>query len=446
MVGLFAARRSKPELVAPARATPRETKQLSDLDNDWDLCYLEPCIEFFRAVDEHGRPENLAEAIKAALAEALVYYYPIAGRLRELQEGRLAVECTGEGVVFVEADADVRLDDLGRPPLPPYPNAEEFLCDVGDAGEVVGKPLFYVQVTRLSCGGFVLGSHICHNIADGFGSIQFLKAIIDLLRGDSKPTTLPVWERDHVVARIPPQISPKYQTLFDEFTSTTNEDIMVTAPFESLVSEYFTFSPSNMADLRGLVPVDLAKTVTSFELLTAVMWRSRTVALGYEPSQHVRLMIVVNARGRWSKLGKGYYGNALLCPIVETTARKLCTSPLGDTIELVRKAKHEMATEENIQSMVDLMASLHEKPPFKIDRIFVTADIKWIGQDMLDIGWGKRIAGGIPVIKDDVSPDITTYHFICRNENNDRTILVGMLLPGPAMHKFKKEMAIWLNQ
>ncbi|KAF0922607.1 hypothetical protein E2562_001016 [Oryza meyeriana var. granulata] len=147
----FTVRRRNPEMIAPSRPTPHETKPLSDLDNPWDLRYLTPGLEFFRPVDGHHRPpaaNRPADAIKAVLAEALAYYYPIAGRLRELPNGKLAVECTREGVVFVEADADVGMEELGdgEPPMPPFPRAEEFLCDVGDAGVVIGKPLFFMQI------------------------------------------------------------------------------------------------------------------------------------------------------------------------------------------------------------------------------------------------------------------------------------------------------------
>ena len=39
-----------------------------------------------------------------------MYYYPMAGRLREiLPTNKLVVDCTGEGVVFVEALASRRL-------------------------------------------------------------------------------------------------------------------------------------------------------------------------------------------------------------------------------------------------------------------------------------------------------------------------------------------------
>jgi hypothetical protein len=140
----FTARRSEPEVLSPARATPREIKALSDLDDQRTLRYYETVVGFFRS--NSSRPDNPARAIRAALMEALVYYYPIAGRLREDGAGRLVVDCTAEGVVFVEAYVDARLEEFGEPLLPPYPCVEELLCDVGDTRAVLGKPLLFMQV------------------------------------------------------------------------------------------------------------------------------------------------------------------------------------------------------------------------------------------------------------------------------------------------------------
>lgn len=171
----FTARRSEPELVAPARPTPRETKLLSDLDDQWTLRFYESVVGFFRSPPPGkenragaGGGNNVAKALKAALAGALTHYYPIAGRLRKLPGGnKLAVDCTAEGVVFVEAAADVRLEELGEPLLPPYPCVEEFLGDAGDPRDVVGKPLLYMQVasvfnfTSFSPLFWLVDYHIC---------------------------------------------------------------------------------------------------------------------------------------------------------------------------------------------------------------------------------------------------------------------------------------------
>ena len=138
----------------PARPTPVETKTLSDLDDQWTLRFYESIVGFFRSPPgENVKPGKVARGIKAAVAAALVYYYPMAGRLRKLPDGgnRLVVDCTSEGVSFVEAVTDVRLEDLGVPLVPPYPCVEEFLADAGDTRDVVGKPLLFLQVIDVSC-------------------------------------------------------------------------------------------------------------------------------------------------------------------------------------------------------------------------------------------------------------------------------------------------------
>ncbi|KAK1677242.1 hypothetical protein QYE76_038090 [Lolium multiflorum] len=66
----FTACRSKPEVVVPARATPQEVKQLSDVDNQRDLRLYVTFIEFYRRrVVGVPEPSAASSTIKAALAE-----------------------------------------------------------------------------------------------------------------------------------------------------------------------------------------------------------------------------------------------------------------------------------------------------------------------------------------------------------------------------------------
>ena len=48
--------------------------------------------------------------IGETLAQTLVFYYPFASRLREGPHQKLVVECTGEGVMFIETNINVMLE------------------------------------------------------------------------------------------------------------------------------------------------------------------------------------------------------------------------------------------------------------------------------------------------------------------------------------------------
>jgi hypothetical protein len=92
-----------------------------------------------------------ASVIRGALAELLVHYYPLAGRLHDDAGRKLVVECGGQGVVFVEADADITVDDLGDVRCPPFPRSDDFLADgllhlPSGLPVVVDQPLLLVQV------------------------------------------------------------------------------------------------------------------------------------------------------------------------------------------------------------------------------------------------------------------------------------------------------------
>ena len=79
-----------------------------------------------------------------------------------------------------------------------------------------------------------------------------------------------------------------------------------------------------------------------------------------------------------------------------------------------------------------------------MDRMYEISDIKWVGQDALDFGWAKRVDGGVPMVGDIASKSVS-YHMRCRNGKGHDMIAVSMLLPGHAMDKFEKEIAVWVN-
>ena len=86
------------------------------------------------------------EVIRQALSQTLVFYYPFAGRLREGAQRKLMVDCTGEGVMFIEGDADVTLAEFGDSLQPPFPCFDELLYDVPGSQQITDTPLLLVQV------------------------------------------------------------------------------------------------------------------------------------------------------------------------------------------------------------------------------------------------------------------------------------------------------------
>ena len=80
--------------MAPAAPTPHELKRLSDFDNQDCLRFQIPVIQFYRRNESMGGKDPV-QVIRDALAKALVPYYPFAGRLREHDGCKLAVDCEG---------------------------------------------------------------------------------------------------------------------------------------------------------------------------------------------------------------------------------------------------------------------------------------------------------------------------------------------------------------
>lgn len=142
---VFKVRRRQPELVAPAKPTPHEFQQLSDIDDQEGLRFQIPVIQFYR-YDPSMQGRDPVAVIREAIAETLVFYYPFAGRLREGPGRKLMVDCTAEGILFIEADADVTLQEFGDALQPPFPCLEELLYNVPGSDGVLNCPLLLIQV------------------------------------------------------------------------------------------------------------------------------------------------------------------------------------------------------------------------------------------------------------------------------------------------------------
>ncbi|XP_020169870.1 benzyl alcohol O-benzoyltransferase-like [Aegilops tauschii subsp. strangulata] len=436
----FTVRRQPVVLVAPAGPTPRELKRLSDIDDQDALRFQLPIIHFFRRHD--GRDDDPAAVLRDAIAAALVHYYPLAGRLRQLEGRKLAVDCTSEGVLFVEADADIRLDQFGAALQPPFPCLDELLFDVPGSSDLLDTPIIHFQVTRLACGGFIMASKIQHTVLDGPGMVQFLAAVAELARGAVAPTVRPVWARELLMAM---HDDPAPPTIFTHREYDDVRDASGTImPLESMVRRSFFFGPGELSTIRPHLPPAVRRSATTFDLLTGCLWRCRTVALAPVAHEEMRMICLVSPRGRKQQSGGtpvvpvGYYGNAFACPVAISTAGDLCANPLSYAVELVMKTKREVDM-EYMTSVARLMVR-RGRPHFTMVHAYVMADVSKFGFRDHDFGWGTPVYGGMAEGGIGHMTGVTSFLIAVKNSKGEDGLVVPVCLPSPVMDKFVEEM------
>lgn len=135
-------KQGEPTLVTPAEETEKGLYFLSNLDQN--IAVIVRTIYCFKS-DEKGN-EKAGEVIKNALEKVLVHYYPLAGRLTISSEGKLIINCTGEGAVFVEAEANCSLEEIGDITKPDPETLGKLVYDIPGAKNILEMPPLVAQV------------------------------------------------------------------------------------------------------------------------------------------------------------------------------------------------------------------------------------------------------------------------------------------------------------
>uniref|UniRef100_A0A6N2NIX1 Uncharacterized protein n=1 Tax=Salix viminalis TaxID=40686 RepID=A0A6N2NIX1_SALVM len=261
----FTVRRCKPELVAPARATPHEFKPLSDIDRQLYLQFQSPHYNFY-AHNPSMRGTDPVMVIRKAISQALVYYYPYAGRIRQEPENKLVVDCSGEGVLFIEADADVTLEQFGDPIQPPFPCADELLYNVPGSEGIINTPLLIFQI------------------------------IGEISRGAQAPSILPVWQRQFLCARNPPRVTCTHNEYGHHHELNVPE---FRGCADGAAHRCFIIGPEELSNIRKWVPPHLLP-CSKFEIITASLWKCYAIASQANPNEEMRICMLVNARSKFN--------------------------------------------------------------------------------------------------------------------------------------------------
>uniref|UniRef100_A0A6N2NJV5 Omega-hydroxypalmitate O-feruloyl transferase n=1 Tax=Salix viminalis TaxID=40686 RepID=A0A6N2NJV5_SALVM len=382
-------KQGEPTLVPPAEETEKGLYFLSNLDQN--IAVIVRTIYCFKS-DVKGN-EDAVEVLKNALSKILVPYYPLAGRLTISSEGKLIVNCTGEGAVFVEAETECEIAELGDITKPDPVTLGKLVYETPGAQNILQIPLVTAQGLPLDAPPFL--------------------------------------DRSILKARIPPKIE------FPHHEFAEIEDVSDTSKLyeEEMLYRSFCFDPEKLDRLKEKAMEDgvLAK-CTTFQVLSAFVWKSRSQALKMVPDQQIKLLFAADGRSRFEPpIPEGYFGNAIVLTNSLCTAGELMENNLSFAVRLVQEAV-KMVDDSYMRSAIDYFEVTRDRPSLAATLLITT----WsrLSFHTTDFGWGVPILSG-PV----ALPEKEVILFLSHGKER-KNINVLMGLPASAMKTFEELIQI----
>ncbi|GJM98738.1 hypothetical protein PR202_ga15773 [Eleusine coracana subsp. coracana] len=305
------------ELVAPSEPTPRRALWLSNLDLSARNGYT-PTVYFFRrgATGEEDDGFFSAEVLRAALARALVPFYPFAGSLGTGPDGRAEIDCNDEGALFVVARSTAALDEYCEGFAPSTKMGDLFVPKSESAD---GRaPLLMLQVTLFRCGGVALGTAMHHFVMDGRSAFHFIRTWAGLTRGASGTLFAPPsLDRTPLRARAPATVLFDHTREYGGGSAVGNDK-----PAAEYASAILRVTGAQVASLRARAG---GPYVSAFRALAAHAWRCACAARRLPRDAESRLYTMIDMRARLSPpLPDHYFGNAV--------ARASTSARVGDLL------------------------------------------------------------------------------------------------------------------
>lgn len=419
----------------PIPAAVGDSLYLSNLDDVIGARVFTPTIYFYKSDFLYSSQKPVMKTFCDALACVLVPYYPLSGRLRETENGKLEVFFGQEqGALMVEAYSEMSLAELGDLTVPNpawapliyrFPNEEPY--------KVLDMPLLIAQVTLFSCGGFSLGLRLCHCICDGLGAMQFLSAWAATAKsGTLVANPEPCWDRKFLRPRNPPVV--KYPHI--EFMKIDDGSSLTMSLWqEKPVQKCYRISREFQAQLKTVAQTNEKFACSTFDAMAAHIWRSWVKALDVKPLNYkLRLTFSVNARQKLKNppLKDGFYGNVVCLACAISSVYELVNGHLSDTTRLVREARIGVS-EEYLRSTIDYVELDRPKRLEFGGKLTITQWTRFAIYESADFGWGRPIYAG-PI---DLTPTPQVCVFLPEGEADPSgKMVVCICLPESATSKF----------
>ncbi|KAK4784366.1 hypothetical protein SAY86_018734 [Trapa natans] len=293
------------------------------------------------------RPPAVPTAtLKQGLQKVLSVYREYAGRFGKNQKGEDVILLNDRGVRFVEASVDIRLDQSMASLLKP----SRALLSLHPPMKGVDE-LLQVQITRFACGSMVIGLTAHHKVADGHSAGNFLVAWGRACRGlDIGP--LPLHDRSSIFTLLNPPQNNEFDHHWMEYTSKRTLDLKGEAGLlDDIVMHKVHFSAGFMRTLKARASQsskssepdignynDKRPTYSTFECLSAHLWRAITRARSLNAHETTQMRIAVNGRSRMNPMvSNEYLGNLVLWATPKAMVKDLLAQPIFHVAKLIHE-------------------------------------------------------------------------------------------------------------
>lgn len=245
-----------------------------------------------------------------------------------------------------------------------------------------------------------MGVSFDHCLCDGRGAAQFLMGLAEIARGETKLSIEAVWQREDLKPHQPYLVRFQHDELLESgFIANPNcsmQQQMANVKTEDLILASFFISSDVLQSIKQPIAEELKEHCSTFEVLAALAWRARTVALGIPLDHTVRLLFAVDVRRVFDPLlADGYYGNAsYLACARNTTAGEVVNGSLSHVVKMIKKAKMSL-NEEYLSSSMAFLERKRSCPEMTDVRTCVEdaylTDWRWLGFNEVDFGWGEPV-------------------------------------------------------
>ncbi|XP_039117990.1 LOW QUALITY PROTEIN: putrescine hydroxycinnamoyltransferase 1-like [Dioscorea cayenensis subsp. rotundata] len=414
-------------LVGPSEETPKHSLWLSNLDLLVARAHV-PTIYFYRQDESQNGDFFSPEAMKVALSKALVHFYPLAGRLELDASGRVQIQCTGEGVLFVVARSESAVDEFGE--FEPSDEMRRLLVPSAPSGT---PPciLVMLQLTFFKCGGVCLGAAVHHTAADGLGALHFMNSWSEIARGTNKLSVSPYIERTLLRAREPPSITSEH---IEYAPKPLSEHSAAKCAFDSAILK---LTKTQVESIKHSVASG-KKPLSSFKAVVSHLWRSACKARKLINNEATHLYITADARTRIKpQLPQGYLGNAIFRASAVANAGEIIGNELDFSAEIISKSTDRL-NDEHIRSLIDFL-ELQEDVRGLAKGAWVMPEtdlwiISWQGLPIYDadFGWGKPVFMGRACLQ------FAGLVYIMNNPGDKGGLLLAVGMEPENMLQFKK--------